>query len=254
MEDELRYLYLDLMKRCLLGLVYEDKPLKRSDAPDNEEFDLFVRAAGCDWPSQAHSMIGIERLENLQYCVEQVIKDNIPGDLIETGVWRGGACIFMRAILKAHGVKNKCVWVADSFAGLPPPNTEKYPQDTNLDFTQFTELAISLDEVKLNFFRYDLLDENVQFLKGWFRDTLPQAPIEKLSVLRLDGDLYESTMDGLINLYPKLSPGGFVIVDDYGDIQACRQAVHDYRDAHQITDEIHQIDWTGAYWRRPNSG
>lgn len=80
----------------------------------------------------------------------------------------------------------------------------------------------SLEEVQENFRRYNLLDDQVQFLKGWFCDTLPTAPIEKLAVLRLDGDLYESIMDGLNALYDKVSPGGFIIVDDYGDFEPCR--------------------------------
>lgn len=109
---------------------------------------------------------------------------------------------------------------------------------------------MSVDEVKSNFSRYELLDEQVCFLKGWFRDTLPSAPIEQLAVIRLDGDMYESTMDALNNLYPKLSVGGYLIVDDYGTIPACAQAVTDYRHAHGITDEIHVIDWTGVYWKR----
>ncbi len=189
-------------------------------------------------------------MDNLQYWVEQVIKENTPGDLIETGVWRGGASVFMRAILQAYGVKDRCVWVADSFEGLPPPNPDKYPQDAGLNLNLFSELAVSLEEVQINFARYDLLDEQVQFLKGWFRDTLAAAPVKQLAVIRLDGDLYESTMDGLTHLYPKLAVGGYVIVDDYGAIKACRQAVHDYRQAHNVTDEIHQIDWTGVYWKR----
>ena len=101
-----------------------------------------------------------------------------------------------------------------------------------------------------NFERYCLLDEQVRFLKGWFSDTLPDAPIEELAVVRLDGDLYESTMDGLVNLYPKLSPGGYCIIDDYGHIDACRQAVDDYRSAHGIEEEMLVIDGAGSYWRR----
>jgi len=92
----------------------------------------------------------------------------------------------------------------------------------------------------------------VRFLKGWFRDTLPAAPIERLAVLRLDGDMYQSTMDTLVNLYPKVSQGGYVIVDDYGAIPACRQAVNDYRAANGITEEIRDIDWTGIFWQKGN--
>ncbi len=90
----------------------------------------------------------------------------------------------------------------------------------------------------------------MRFLEGWFRDTLPNAPIESLAVIRLDGDLYESTTDALAALYPKLSPGGFVIVDDYGAFEPCRRAVDDYRATRGIDDAIEEVDWTGVCWRR----
>jgi hypothetical protein len=195
-------------------------------------------------------MVGLKRLDNLQYCVEDVLARGVPGDLIETGVWRGGSTIFMRAILKVHGVTDRRVWVADSFAGLPPPDEARYPADRGDQFYLSPELAISLEQVQANFERYNLLDEQVRFLKGWFSDTLPRAPIDALAVARLDGDMYGSTMDALTHLYPKLSRGGYLIVDDYGALPACRQAVHDYRDAHGITEEIVTVDWTGAYWQR----
>jgi len=197
-------------------------------------------------------MIGLKRLDNLEFCIEQVITNGVVGDFIETGVWRGGATIFMRAVLKAYGVTDRCVWVADSFEGLPPPNTGKYPYDAGDRLHEATQLAVSLEQVKANFDRYGLLDNQVRFLKGWFRDTLPAAPIERLAVLRLDGDMYQSTMDALVNLYPKVSQGGYVIVDDYGAIPACRQAVNDYRSANGITEEIRDIDWTGIFWQKGN--
>ncbi len=241
-KDSATTLYLDLMKRCLTNWIYADV--------EEKPFDQRARTEGRDWPPTAHSMIGLKRLDNLQYCVEDVLANDVPGDLIETGVWRGGATIFMRAILKAYGVEDRHVWVADSFEGLPPPDSKKYPHDSGDVFYTFEELAVSLDQVKANFERYGLLDGQVRFLKGWFRDTLPEAPIEKLAVLRLDGDLYESTMDALASLYPKLSVGGYLIVDDYGAVPACRQAVHDYRESQGISDEILPVDWTGVFWQR----
>jgi O-methyltransferase len=114
----------------------------------------------------------------------------------------------------------------------------------------YRELAVPLEDVKANFAAYGLLDDQVQFLKGWFKDTLPTAPISKLAVVRLDGDLYESTMDGLTCLYPRLSGGGYLIVDDFNAVPACRKAVEDYRHAHGIIDEVIPIDWAGVYWRR----
>lgn len=241
-------LYLDLMKKCLTRHVFQESgpPIH----PGFATFDPAVREQGRDWPADAETMVGLLRLENIQTCVVDVLRRGVPGDLIETGVWRGGATIFMRAILKAYGERERRVWVADSFAGLPQPNVEAFPQDRGLDLWQFSQLAVSLEQVKANFERYGLLDDQVRFLKGWFSDTLPTAPIDRLAVLRLDGDLYESTMDALQALYPKVSVGGYVIVDDYSDIPACRAAVEDYRAAHGITDPILPIDWTGVYWRR----
>lgn len=255
-------LYLDLMKRCLTNWIYADAETEVLWPPDPAKastdirlvrkatFDPEQRVNGLDWPHTAHTMIGLKRLDNLQACAEAMLADGVPGDLIETGVWRGGASILLRAVLKAYDVRDRRVWVADSFEGLPPPDPEKYPLDAGDTHYQMPGLAVSLEQVRANFERYGLLDDQVCFLKGWFRDTLPGAPVGQLALLRLDGDMYESTMDGLTHLYPKLSVGGYVIVDDYGYIESCRRAVHDYRDAHGITDEIHMVDWTGAYWRR----
>lgn len=197
-----------------------------------------------------HSMIGVARLENLDCCLRQIAADAVPGDLIETGVWRGGATIYMRGFLAAHGIADRIVWVADSFAGLPVPSVR---QDIGYDISAAREpiLAISEEKVRALFARYGLLDDRVRFLKGWFRDTLPTAPIHQLALLRLDGDLYESTMDALLALYDKLSDGGFVIIDDYGALPPCRQAVDDFRTERGIDIPLEKIDWTGVFWRKP---
>jgi len=213
-------------------------------------YDKEKRMEGKDWPARADTMIGMKRLENIEFCFREIVKDNIPGDLIETGAWRGGATIFMRALLKDAGINNRTVWVADSFEGLPQPDEEKYNADKGDIHHRFKELAVSLETVQENFKKYGLLDEHVKFLKGWFKDTLPVAPIEKLAMIRLDGDMYESTMDGLVHLYPKLSKGGYLIIDDWGVLNSCKQAVVDYRTAHNITEEIKEIDWSGVYWRK----
>jgi hypothetical protein len=107
-----------------------------------------------------------------------VLSEGVEGDLIETGVWRGGASIFMRAVLAAYGIEDRKIFVADSFEGLPAPDAEKYPADQNERFHTYTYLAVSKEDVENNFRKYGLLDNQVVFLKGWFKDTLPQAPIE----------------------------------------------------------------------------
>ena len=213
-------------------------------------YDAELRREGRDWPVDAETMIGHERLKNIQLCVTDVLRRDVPGDLVETGVWRGGATILMRAILKVYGDENRRVWACDSFEGLPKPDPEKYPADRGFDFSAFEELAVSVEQVQANFVRYGLLDERVVFLKGWFKDTLPSADIGPIAVLRLDGDLYESTMDALRALYDKVSVGGYVLVDDYGDIPACKAAVEDFRAARGITDPIQAVDWTGVFWQR----
>jgi O-methyltransferase len=264
--------YLDLVKRSLTGLVSGDE--YRPVAPTAEwkrravelasrllarrgiellrsvPLDLSKREVGLDWPAHALSMIGMQRLDNLDHCVRDVLRRGVPGDLIETGVWRGGATILMRAVLKAFGDTERSVWVADSFQGLPPPDAERYPADSGDQHHTFDALAVSIDQVRRNFERYGLLDQQVRFLPGWFRDTLPDAAISRLAVLRLDGDMYESTMVALTALYPRVSPGGYVIVDDYGAIASCRAAVHDFLDRHGVSADLQAIDWTGVYWQR----
>jgi len=187
-------------------------------------------------------------MRNLRYACETVLLDGVDGDFIETGVWRGGACILMRGILEAYGDAIRRVFVADSFAGLPPPDVENFPADAgDLHHTR-TQLQVSRADVEDNFRRFGLLDERVVFLEGWFKDTLPDAPIDQLAVLRLDGDMYESTIEALDALYHKVSFGGFLIVDDYF-LPACAKAVDDFRERYGITSPVLPIDDWGSYWR-----
>ncbi len=269
--------YLDLLKKCLTRYIFPDtcrpqaRHLSRKVHPiawifypafvaflerrgiklyRDAHFDPSARSEGKDWPADAHTMIGLKRLDNLHACIETVIRDQIPGDFIETGVWRGGACIFVRAALNAYADQSRTVWAADSFEGLPRPDARYQQDEGDLHWTANHTLAVSLDQVKANFSLYGLLDQRVRFMKGWFKDTLPTAPIRQLAILRLDGDMYSSTMDALVNLYPKLSHGGFAIIDDYGSTPPCRKAVTDFRDSNAITDPILPIDWGGVYWRK----
>jgi hypothetical protein len=270
-----RELYLDLMKKTLSFYLWPEPPQPAEVIYSRQSWStrLFLntiskilvpfkiklmlsrkftdhqRKEGLVWPGYADTMIGLKRLDNLQNCVETVIKDNIPGDLIETGVWRGGSCIFMKAILKSYEITNRKIFVADSFEGLPEPDESKYPADQGDKHHTLDFFVVSKEEVENNFKRYGLLDDQIIFLKGWFKDTLPTAPIDQLSILRLDGDMYESTIDALDALYPKLSKGGFCIVDDYA-LPNCKKAVDDYRTAHGITAPLETVDWTGRSWRK----
>jgi O-methyltransferase len=155
----------------------------------------------------------------------------------------------MRAVLAAYGAKDRRVICADSFEGLPRPSAG-VKQDRRDRLFAFEELAVSVDQVKANFAAYDLLDDQVVFLKGFFKDTLPHVPSNRFALIRLDGDMYESTMDALNNLYDKFSPGGYCIIDDYGALNSCRQAVHDYLDRKGLKPEITTVDATGVWWRK----
>jgi O-methyltransferase len=269
-------LYLTLLKRALTRALYEESdevlgfsswsraPWKRKvsavvgrtaakaglEITRKHPYDEHARQHGLDWPARAETMVGLKRLDNLDECVRTVVSEGIEGDLVETGVWRGGSSILMRGVLEALGDEQRRVWACDSFQGLPPPNSAEYPADSGDDHHAFDELAVSVETVRRNFARYGLLDERVVFLKGFFKDTLPEAPIEKVAVLRLDGDMYESTIQALEPLYPKLSPGGFCIVDDYHVVPACRRAIQDYRAEHGINEEIREVDGSAVFWRR----
>lgn len=275
MKEKPDLLYLDLMKKTLSFTLWPEPPVpvttfnyanspikrifvwaaskllasKKLQIVKTRDISENQRREGQMWPVYADTMIGLKRLGNLQHCIETVLKENVEGDLIETGVWRGGACIFMRAVLFAYGIEDRKVFVADSFEGLEKPDAEKYPSDKGDTHHIHPFLAVAREEVENNFRKYDLLDKQVIFLKGWFKDTLPTAPIDKLSILRLDGDMYSSTMEALENLYPKLSKGGFCIVDDYA-LACCKSAIDDYRTKHSINSELKKIDWTGRYWRK----
>lgn len=239
--------YLELLKGCLTRELFIEEEPADGRTLEQRRAD---RAEGRDWPAHAETMVGRARLDSLQTCVEQVLADGVPGDLFEAGVWRGGASILMRGVLEAHDDTGRQVWLADSFQGLPPPDPERYPADAGGDLSGFDQLAVSQARVAAGFERYGLLDERVHFLEGWFEDTLPTASVEQLAVLRLDGDYYSSTIVALEALEEKVVPGGFVIIDDHGAIEGCRQAVADYRGSRGITAEIVPVDWTGAYWRK----
>jgi len=288
--DELRDRYLELLKRSLVNELYLENEarivlllhalmnnvpvepghvsgiaregnlvnLLRKIKEDGSTFVMQRRMPDGSWQAApdmrnfielSHTMIGRRRLDNLQQCVETALREDIPGDLIETGIWRGGACILMRGVLFAHGVTDRIVWAADSFEGVPPPTR---PEDAGFDLSRswLPVLAVPLEEVQELFRRYGLLDDRVRFLKGWFRDTLRAAPMQKLAVLRLDGDLYESTMDALEPLYDKVAPGGFVIVDDYASCPPCGRAIDDFREARDITAPLQKIDEQAVFWRK----
>ncbi len=247
-------LYLDLLVRSLTGATAHVGGASLADGSH-----LGTRASGLDFSavggrqdaSGPLTMIGLRRLSHLRDLAVRAIEDGVPGDFVETGVWRGGASILLAGVLSAYGVTDRRVWLADTFAGLPEPDLASHPIDGSLAVLA-GQLAVPLGDVQDNVRRYGLLDDRVRFLPGLFADTLPGAPIERVAVLRLDGDYYGSTWDALDALYPRVSPGGYVVVDDWA-LEPCRAAVVDYRAAHSISAPVEPIDWCGAFWQVPQA-
>jgi O-methyltransferase len=271
--------YLSLLKRCLTASIYEESAWKLVEGPmphergpvalvkrlalsmlrkrglrlvRTEELNLEARNQGLDWPLFGLTMAGTARLDNLQSCIETCLRENIGGDFVETGVWRGGSCILAKAIFNQYGASDRIVWCCDSFQGMPKPSTTDLSLSPQSDFSDRDYLVASVERVSANFRAFDLLDGNVRFIKGWFRNTLPQAPIERIAVLRTDGDLYESTMDALKYLYDKVSPGGFVIIDDYKSWAGCRTATDEFRYNNRIDTPLVDIDAHAVFWRKPS--
>ncbi len=258
--EGLRAAYLELLKLSLCDLagartlsVSRTGDTRRPDSQvvcrELSDEERALRATGSDWPFSGLTMVGLERLDDLQACVETVVADGVEGDVIETGSWRGGAAILARATLDSLGADERTVWVADSFQGLPAPDADGFPEDRQLDLSQVGFLAVAAEEVRGHFARFGL-DRGVELVEGFFDETLPRLRDRRWSIVRLDGDTYEATWLGLESLYPGLSAGGYLIVDDYGLIGECEQAVEDYRREHGITEPIEQIDWNGVRWRR----
>jgi hypothetical protein len=235
-------------------LMFKFRSARSLDALKLSPTDIYWTVQGNLMP--AHTLGSQENVDNVHFCVESVLKDEVPGDLLEAGVYRGGQSILMKGILDAYDVTDRKVFLADSFEGLPEPDA-----DASLDDTIAHELlkkvglfAAGEDVVRDNFQRYGLWDERVVFIKGWFNESLPTAPVDRLAVLRLDADYYHSTMDALTYLYPKLSVGGWLILDDYGHPLGCRQAVSEFREQHGIDDPIQMADAHVGYWQRSEAG
>ncbi len=246
-------LYFDLLKRSLTNTLYDQEP----DADGDSEARFIHQFTKHYVNSPAASMLPLCRFDHLEQCIADVVTNGVPGDLIETGAWRGGATIFMRAVLKVHGVSDRTVWVADSFEGFPEPDAERFPAEAKhfkgpIMTKTLNHLATSIEGVRRNFEAYGMLDEQVRFLAGWFKDTLPSAPIRSLAILRLDGDYYESTWDALTTLYDKLSVGGYAIIDDYGEDRwtYCAKAVDDFRRERGIDEPLEWVDTKCCFWRR----
>jgi O-methyltransferase len=253
--DQLREAYLELLKLtlCDLANARTESVMLTIDhsgmfSKESDEEELVHRATGMHWSLHGLTMVGLTRLDHLQRCVESVVREGVDGDLIEAGVWRGGASILMRATLNSLDAGRE-VWLADSFEGFPEPDEETFPADSERDLSRFDFFSIPVEEVRANFARLGLND-GIRFVPGFFDETMPALRGGTWSVVRIDSDTYESTWLALDALYPGLSAGGHLIIDDYYMLPECRRAVDEYRREHGVSEPLEPIDWNSVGWRR----
>jgi hypothetical protein len=231
---DVRGSYLRLLKLALTGAI-SPQPFTTKVGREGLVFpvplaadDMDIRIEGRDRPLDGYTMVGLRRLDNLQTCVEDVLANGIPGDLVDAGTWRGGTAIMMRSVLKLHGGEDRMVYAADAFGGSAPA-----------------------ERVERNLRRLGVFDGRLELIDGPLEETLPRLSGRAWSVARMAVDSYERTTSALESLYPGISPGGYLVIDDYGASEQCRRAVHDYRDRHQLREEIQTVDWSGVYWQKP---
>jgi len=230
---------------------------------------------GSAWPpgSQALSMAGQRRLDHIVALIATVVSERVPGHFIETGVWRGGMSFLAAKTLDVLGTKARRVYLCDSFSGIPDQtaygkNRKHAAQAGHEQDGRAHKLEILNDNSETRVRRdaalFEISPERVRFVPGYFNESLPalmaREPDATFAVIRLDGDTYWSTYEALETLYPHLSPGGFVVIDDYTDWAGCRVAVDTYRTYHKISSPIALVPYEkgefvrGAYFRKPFIG
>jgi hypothetical protein len=188
---------------------------------------------------QGYTMTGTDKLHALISAVRYVARYNIPGDVVECGVWRGGSMHVVARVLDQHGVYDRDLYLYDTFEGMTPPTVEDVRFDGQSAAARLAEsdkqtsmvwAFASLEDVKDGFSRVPYPTERLHFIKGPVEETVPKYLPEKISILRLDTDWYESTAHELTHMYDRLVPGGVLMIDDYGWWQGSRKATDEFLD------------------------
>jgi len=257
--ERAREAYFEVIKNYVTGGIFGKAEKSVIPALGNStlvtsRFEAEKRQWGEDWTYLGLTMTGCDRVQNVQDLISDIIKKNVSGGYMETGVWRGGSSIFARAVMRAYGEGNRKLFVCDSFAGLPPGERQLDSRDKGWDKTSYLEVGV--DTVVDNFRRLSLLDHNVIFAQGFFNVSMPRLRyhVDQLAILRMDGDMYESTVDVLYHMYDKLELNGYVIVDDWiqnhGEDFPSKTAVEDFWAVHGLKPNIFEIDGCSVYWKK----
>lgn len=220
--------------------------------PDIQDKEFLALHEFC----QPYTMTSVERMYALYTAVKYILDNNIPGDFIECGVWRGGSSMLVGKMLKDRGVTNRKLYLYDTFEGMSEPteNDKDFKGEAadklmkeNIDNKETTVWCLAdINDVKQNMSLTGYPVENIEYIKGKVEDTIPiHMPDQSIALLRLDTDWYDSTKHELIHLYPKLIDKGVLIIDDYGHWEGCRKAVDEYFRDNKINILLNRIDYTG---------
>jgi O-methyltransferase len=240
--DPNRDAYIDLIKRTITNYTYLGGDYSLESFRSVTHYDVPNAQWKIEPLARPTTLLTRNQLDLIERCVVSLQERGVPGDFIEAGVWRGGVIILLRALLNAYGIAGRKVFAADSFAGIP-----KNARAVGDPVDQWRDRWIaSLEDVQQNIKRFGLLDDRIKFVPGFFADTLKGLANETFALMRLDSDSYDSVEESLVYLYPLLSSGGIVIIDDW-HLVGCKQAVLNYRDRHNISAELKTFDGN-AYW------
>jgi O-methyltransferase len=254
-RNDLAAKYLQAMKVSLTGTLLKTPKILpnvgNASLLQEMAYDEAKRVAGEDWPKFGLTMVGEHRLDNIHDLFKRIIQDDVPGDFVECGVWRGGASMYAKAVVEAYAPRSRRVHLVDSFEGLPKSTTPT-PVDNDL-WSRMDYLKVGKDDIADGFKKLGLLNGGVLFHKGYFRYSAARLRDELhvdhkgIALLRMDGDMYESTMDILYNLYDLVPASGCVIVDDW-TIPECRRAIEEFRTRNKVHDEVVSIDDRAVFW------
>lgn len=234
--------YIDLIKRSVANYHYLGGEASFDQFRCVTHYDLARGQWKVDELARPITLLSKKQMDLLEQAILVLEERRVPGHFIEAGVWRGGVIILLRALINAYKIAERKVFAADSFAGIP--RNVRAANDPVDDWSD--RWVASLEEVRKNIERFGLLDDRIEFVVGYFADSLKHLTDESFSLIRLDSDTYDSVETSLEYLYPLLSREGIIIIDDW-HLPGCRSAVLDYRLRHGIKNEIHQCDGN-AYW------
>jgi O-methyltransferase len=195
---------------------------------------------------RGYTAVFVPRLVALYKLSEEINQRSMPGDIVECGVYNGGSAAIMAALCEKTPV-SRSVWLFDSFEGLPKPTDKDGDEAPAYEGWCHGDLS----KVKEVLRKLRIPESRIHIVKGWFRDTFPKVEIPKIAILHIDADWYESVKLCLEKFYDSVQPGGYIVLDDYGDWQGCRIATDEFLKKRVHDVKLIQVDYTGFYFQKP---